>query len=246
MAAWSLAGCAGPLSALDPAGPSARGSAWLFWVMLATAVAIALLVYALLFAAMRRRRAIAAGDPGDARARRWILGGGVAFPLVVLVLLLAATLAVGERQFVRDDGLPVVRATASQWIWRFAEVAADGTVGPQREVLLLRAGQPTIVELASDDVIHGFWVPRLGGKMDAVPGIVNRHLLEADVPGTYDGTCAEYCGTGHDRMRFRVLVVAADADADAVADALRAERARARPAAETGTPRVPPPGEPPR
>jgi cytochrome c oxidase subunit II len=59
-------------------------------------------------------------------------------------------------------------------------------------------------------VIHSFWVPRLAGKMDAVPGKVNRHLLQADEPGLYLGQCAEYCGVGHDFMRFEVIVRAAE------------------------------------
>ncbi|UXN74056.1 hypothetical protein N8D56_01640 [Devosia sp. A8/3-2] len=54
------------------------------------------------------------------------------------------------------------------------------------------------------DVIHSFWVPRLGGKIDAIPGRRNVIRLEADEPGIYWGICAEYCGPGHDTMMFRV------------------------------------------
>lgn len=197
-----LAGCGGSLSALDPAGPAAHASARLFWAMLAGSLVIFALVCAMFLRAMRRGRVGTAVD-----ARRWIIGGGIVLPTVVLALLLGATLAVGEGQFVREPDLPVVRATASRWQWRFNTVDADGRLGPVRDRLLLRAGQPTIVELVSEDVIHGFWVPRLGGKMDAIPGITNRHLVQADAPGVYAGTCAEYCGIGHDRMRFVVEVL---------------------------------------
>src|SRR5688500_7001597 len=54
-------------------------------------------------------------------------------------------------------------------------------------------------------VIHSFWVPRLGGKQDVIPGRTNSMTLEADRPGTYAGQCAEYCGLSHANMRLRVI-----------------------------------------
>jgi cytochrome c oxidase subunit II len=56
----------------------------------------------------------------------------------------------------------------------------------------------------SSDVIHGFWVPRLGGKIDAIPGHVTVVRLLADRPGRFGGLCAEYCGPGHPDMSFVV------------------------------------------
>lgn len=142
-----------------------------------------------------------------------MLGLGIAFPMTVLTILLAATLWVGEGQFVRNDGLPTWRATASQWGWSFAPLRSDGAVGASTDRLVIPAGQPVIIEIVSTDVIHSFWVPRLAGKMDAVPGKPNRHLIEADQPGTYLGLCAEYCGIGHDRMRFEVVATSPRATA---------------------------------
>jgi cytochrome c oxidase subunit 2 len=60
-------------------------------------------------------------------------------------------------------------------------------------------------------VIHSFWVPRLAGKQDVVPGRTNHILLEADEPGLYWGQCAEFCGLQHGEMRFRVAVLEDDA-----------------------------------
>jgi cytochrome c oxidase subunit 2 len=59
----------------------------------------------------------------------------------------------------------------------------------------------------SSDVIHSFWVPQLHGKLDMIPGRVNRFWLEADSAGQYRGECAEYCGTEHARMDFTVVAV---------------------------------------
>jgi cytochrome c oxidase subunit 2 len=61
------------------------------------------------------------------------------------------------------------------------------------------------LDLKSDDVIHSFWVPRLAGKTDHIPGRTNEMWLTADKPGEYAGQCAEFCGLGHAQMRFKVV-----------------------------------------
>lgn len=207
-----LAGCQGPLSTLDPGGPQAQSVFVFTTAMTLVFSAVFVFVIGLFAVALRRgsraarRRGIDANDAAAGRAeRRWMVWLGIVFPMSVLTVLLAATLWIGEGQFARDDSLPTWRATASQWGWQFAPVAADGVVGPAADRLVVPAGEPVIIEIVSTDVIHSFWVPRLAGKMDAVPGKPNRHLIQADTPGTYLGVCAEYCGIGHDRMRFVVV-----------------------------------------
>ena len=59
-------------------------------------------------------------------------------------------------------------------------------------------------------MIHCFWVPQLARKMDAIPGRDNYVWLEADRPGTYQGRCAEFCGTQHAWMNFKVYAHDAD------------------------------------
>lgn len=73
------------------------------------------------------------------------------------------------------------------------------------------AGRPVDIELISRDVIHSFWVPQLHGKVDLVPGMVNRIRIEADRPGLYRGECAEYCGPQHAHM---ILLVKAESQSD--------------------------------
>lgn len=204
-----LVGCGGELSTLDPAGPAAAEIAALFWVMIAVAAVFTFALAALFLLALRKGRHKRSVDSAAPPSRLWTHWLGLAMPISVLAALLAATIIIGERQFVRDENLPVVRAEAAQWGWQFAALNTDGTPGPSVAQLELVAGQPTIIELVSQDVIHSFWVPRLAGKMDVVPGKVNRHLIQADKPGRYAGQCAEYCGVGHDAMRFEVIVRAA-------------------------------------
>src|SRR3546814_14433696 len=61
--------------------------------------------------------------------------------------------------------------------------------------------------LDSPDVIHSFWIPPLGGKMDMIPGRTTRLVLEPAEPGSYRGACAEYCGASHALMAFSVAVM---------------------------------------
>lgn len=194
-----LAGCGGPLSALDPAGPIAREVARLWWVMLAGAGVLTVLVGVLV--------ALAFGAPRATSARRWTHGLGLGLSALVLVPLLATALWVGERILPRDDGAMQIRVHAAQWHWDFTHDGPDGPVHT-RGRLILPAGQPVDLLITSDDVIHSLWLPQLGGKLDAIPGRTNRLRLQADAPGLIQGQCAEFCGLGHAAMRFEALVVA--------------------------------------
>jgi len=62
------------------------------------------------------------------------------------------------------------------------------------------------IAITSADVIHSFWIPRLGGKRDAIPGKTNYIAFRADSTGDYSGQCAEFCGASHGNMRLRVIV----------------------------------------
>ena len=68
-------------------------------------------------------------------------------------------------------------------------------------------GEPVEFLLHSNNVIHSFWIPSLGGKMDMIPGRVNRLALQAMKTGTFRGACAEYCGASHAKMAFEAIVM---------------------------------------
>lgn len=199
-----LSGCAGPLSTLDPAGPSADLVAGLWWIMLTGAGLITLLVFGLIVLAWRRTGHTVSDEAPQEKV--WILGLGIGFTLTVLVALVGYGLWLGERLLTRDDGTFRVTAHARQWGWEFTQPGPDATPITTTGVLYVPAGQPFDIDITSSDVIHSFWVPRLGGKLDAVPGRINRARLSADAPGTYEGLCAEFCGLGHATMRFNVVV----------------------------------------
>jgi heme/copper-type cytochrome/quinol oxidase subunit 2 len=188
---------------VHPAGPAAEAIATLWWVMLAAGCAIFVLVMVLLALAFRRPDGTGGGE------RVWLMGLGLAFPLVVLGALLAYGLVIGERLLPRDGPAVVtVRAEARQWDWRFSYADAPGLV--TGGVLHIPAATPVDVEIVTRDVIHSFWVPRLAGKLDAIPGHVNVLRIEAWEPGEYAGVSAEYSGPGY--LHHRFTVIAHDAD----------------------------------
>lgn len=198
----SLAGCDGALSTVDPAGPAARSIATLWWVMLAGAAAILVLVLALVTLSFRRRAP--GGDDDGPRERTFIVALGIAFPAVVLALLLGYGLGMGERLLPREAADVVrVNAEARRWTWSFTYDDIPGRMS--ESVLHIPAGRPVDVAITTADVIHSFWVPRLAGKLDAIPGRVNRLRIEADAPGTYAGRSAEFSGAGYDDFGFSVV-----------------------------------------
>lgn len=174
--------------------------------MLWGSVALFVLVLGLLALSLLRPRLIARIKP-----MHWIIGGGLIMPVPILLGVLIAALMLGERLLPLPgaDAPMRIEARASQWQWRFAYPEIAGA--EESEILHLPAGQAVDIVVTADDVIHSFWIPRLGGKIDAIPGRVNTIRLEADRPGTYRGICAEYCGEGHETMGF---VVEAHAPSD--------------------------------
>jgi len=123
---------------------------------------------------------------------------------VSITVLLVFGIPIGHRMFpVVTEGADVLRidVTGHQWRW---EVSYPGTGVRLDNELHIPAGQPVHIHLRASDVIHSFWVPRLAGKLDAIPGRTNVLRLEADEPGIYHGQCAEFCGLNHAHMQFTV------------------------------------------
>ena len=201
-----LAGCNGPLSTLDPSGPAGASIATLWWVMLVGAGVLFVLV-------IRRPGWGSSVSPG-----RWIVLGGLVLPAVVLLPLVAYALVTGERLLPLAGGAPPrIEAVGRQWVWTFRYPDHGGV--ETENVLHMPAGIPVDIVVTSRDVIHAFWIPRLAGKIDAVPGHVNRLRIQADQPGRYAGQCNEFCGLGHAGMRFDVIVYRPEDFAAALAQA---------------------------
>ena len=201
--------CSGPNSALDPAGPAAAAIARTWWLMLAGAVAVWALVLVLLWAALSRRVRRQAPE----RGLRMILAGGVVLPTVVLIALLVyGTLTSSAVTGLRDNVDARIEVVGRQWQWEFRHLDGAGVaVASAFDTLVLPRGRMVEFQVRSEDVIHSFWIPRLGGKVDAIPGRVNTLRLRADQASVMGGHCAEFCGLQHAHMEFEVRVVEPEA-----------------------------------
>jgi cytochrome c oxidase subunit II len=205
--------------AFDPQGPVARAMADLWWLMLGLGTAVFVVFMALLIGGLFRRRA-AAGSQQDGQVRpgfdRWLVGAGVVVPLlIILVVLVASTRAMRWVPTSAPADAMVIELVAHQWWWEVHYPEQQVTL---RNELHLPVGRQVNLQLTSADVIHSFWVPELGGKMDALPDGVNTLVLQADQPGEHQSRCAEFCGLEHATMRLRVVAEPPDQFASWIAE----------------------------
>jgi cytochrome c oxidase subunit II len=217
------AACAGPGTTTSAAGPGAHRISLLSVGMFAIAAFVFLVVISFLAYGLFHRRGDAEDDQPtleDHGGTRMVLLGGIAFPIVVLIVLFVITLVALEAQAREDTGTHVftIDVTAHRWWWEF-QYPGQG-IDTANEVHI-PTGQPVLMQVTSDDVIHSFWVPRLQRKVDAVPGRTNDVTLQADADGTYLGECSEYCGLQHAHMRFNVIAESSEAFDTWVADQQR-------------------------
>jgi cytochrome c oxidase subunit II len=192
-----------PPPIVDPAGPYAGPISTLTWALLGMAVLVLLVVLAALWMALFGKEHQQARLGGTAVI--WL--GGIAFPVVVLSILLYYGLSLTSTLSgtVRGDEMRV-RVTGEMWWWRVAYLDDQGQpIIHDANELHIPVGQPVVLELESADVIHSFWVPRLSGKLDMIPGRRNLQLIQADRPGVFGGQCAEYCGGPHALMGMVVV-----------------------------------------
>ncbi|WP_223228125.1 cytochrome c oxidase subunit II [Lutimaribacter pacificus] len=200
LAAPLLTGCGGRHSWLAGAGAEARIIETLFWPFLFGAAVLWLAVMALAIAAFRSRREETRG-----LVRAIIIGGGAIVPGIIVAALLVIGLVTLRALAAMQPGLSV-QVDGEQWWWRVVYDTPAGAVVTANEIRLPR-GETAELLLSSDDVIHAFWAPALGGKMDMIPGRTNRLTLTPLTPGSWGGLCAEYCGGAHAQMRFDVTVM---------------------------------------
>jgi cytochrome c oxidase subunit 2 len=97
---------------------------------------------------------------------------------------------------------PDVIITGHQWWWQ-VEYPASKVVAANE--VHLPVGKHLLLELRSADVIHDWWVPSLGNKMDMIPGQNNFLWVDINKPGNYTGSCSEFCGAQHAWMRITVI-----------------------------------------
>jgi cytochrome c oxidase subunit 2 len=209
------------LSIFDPASPPAESIRSLSVLVFAITgfifvVVEGILIYSIL--RFRRRAAAGGAEPPQVYGSKPIeIAWTTAPALIVFVLVLVTARTLWEVNVPppeprAGDNTLFVTVVGRQWWWEYTYDHYDG-----RELgfttaneLHVPAGEGVprrvFLTLKSADVCHSFWVPRLAGKTDLIPGRINSMWFQVDQPGLYVGQCAEYCGTQHANMLLRVVV----------------------------------------
>lgn len=144
--------------------------------------------------------------PEDEKGNRFFEITWTVLPIILLAVLAVPTIKITYEISASSSATPPnavhIDVTAQQFSWTFEY--QNGVV--KTSELVLPKDRPVVFHLNSDDVIHSFWVPKLGGKKDVIPGKERRLILTPDEVGTYQGKCAEFCGKDHALMRFETIV----------------------------------------
>ena len=213
--AWPTAAFAGNggFAPVEPASPNGDAITTNFWFVTVFALAILVLVEGLLIAfVVRYRRGRRPADADGAQVHgstrleiMWTLAPVVVLFAIAVVVILELPDVEDVPAATASDPNLVVKVTGAQFYWRYeypnGALAVDTLRAPVGRVVELQVSAPDY------DVIHSWWIPALGGKIDAIPGTVNRTWFRAERTGVYKGQCAELCGLEHARMLARVEVL---------------------------------------
>lgn len=209
----ALAGNGG-LAPPAPASPNAGNIRDIYWLILAISVGIFVLVVGALLLFIIRYRS--RGRPREAEGPQvhgatnlelaWTAG-----PVIILAVI-SAFVFWKVSDLGATSGLPASEANAAkeevtidahQYYWEF--VYPNGAISVDK--LRLPFDKPVRLTILSHDVAHSWWVPALGGKLDAIPGRRNHTSFRANKLGTFPGQCAELCGLLHAEMKAQAEVL---------------------------------------
>src|SRR5436309_9610878 len=202
-----LTACSGqfPQSVFEPRSDFSTELAGLFTNIFWWAVGVFVIVETLLLIAIARYRARpGAAEPKPVHGHTALEIGWTLTPslnIVVIAVPMMRTIFATSGQ--APEGALRVVVIGHQWWWEYRYPTLN--ISAYNE-LHLPVATPIQVEMTSADVIHSFWVPRLGGKRDLIQGRTNRIAFRADSTGEYWGQCAECCGASHGNMRLRGFV----------------------------------------
>jgi cytochrome c oxidase subunit II len=201
------------ISVLSPAGVQASLARDLFDAYFVVSLVVLVLVLGALVLALRRPESkdeppFVEPPPDVLRKKRRTVGAATALTVVTLGVLLLMAVATGRALAALGpkDALPI-EVVARRWWWEitYPDAAVPSNAVRTAFELHVPVGRAVEIRLKSPDVIHSFWAPSIGPKIDVIPGKPTAVVLRADREGTFLGMCSEFCGTQHANMRFLVI-----------------------------------------
>jgi cytochrome c oxidase subunit 2 len=227
-----FAGVAGADALTPESGPTqnAADTDTLYKIVFITGLAVLSLVWGVLFYSLFRYRAKRGQEAPQIRGNTplelgWTIAASVIVTAIAIVTFFfvddiknpvasgpsALAEAGGQNAAVNQPPPPggdalEIKVSGQQYFWRYqypnGAVSFHDMVVPRDTTVTL--------EINSNDVAHSWWIPKLGGKFDALRGLTNRTWFKATETGTFEGQCAELCGANHAAMTARVIVVEPD------------------------------------
>ncbi len=203
-------GCASSPTPFAPASMNSGMFVNLAVVLFAIAAIVFVVVEGLLiYASIRFYRHQQEGYPKQIEGNQRIEIAWTIFPAIVLLVVFfvslkpLTTLGYNPPATSPTSNVLHVRVVGHQWFWEFDY--PDLNIITANE-LHIPVNTTVEFEVTSVDVIHSYWVPQLGGKIDAVPNHTNITWVSANQTGEYHGQCSEFCGAQHGNMLFDVYV----------------------------------------
>jgi cytochrome c oxidase subunit 2 len=173
------------------------------WICLAIfAVVAAVLVYSLLKFRVKEGD-LSDGPPVHGHTMLEIFWTAMPFVLVTAIAIVSAIVLAKDSR----AGHNPLRITVTTQQFAYTFTYPNGKT--YADALRLPVGRHVLLTLHSNDVIHSFWVPQMGQKSDAVPGLNNKIVITPDRVGTYPIICTQLCGLGHAYMRNTAIVMSA-------------------------------------
>lgn len=221
---------AGLITPESGGSPNADTISLLYKLTLAIGAVIFLLVEGILvYSLVRFRARRGAAEPAQIRGNTRLEIGWTAAAAMVLVVLAVVTfvflgaiqtpppsgpggLSASAGGAIAQAGEPPARASerpleivvnGQQYLWRYDYPSSVGGISSYYE-MVVPVNTTVKLSITSQDVAHSWWIPKLGGKKDAIPGYVNDTWFKISEPGIYEGQCAELCGENHAAMRATV------------------------------------------
>jgi len=216
-----LAGCAqnAPQDTFAPEGQNARDIDTLSRAVFSIAGVVGLITFSAIGYAVWKFRDRGQPIPEQTHGKPALEIGLTILPALILIGVAIPTVGTIMALSDTDDTECIINVTGQQWWWEFDYPVQDGCGGIDEPIvtsgqMAIPADTNVLIRGTSRDVIHSFWIPKLNGKKDMVPGRVHNLRMQADEPGLYAGQCAEFCGLSHANMRMEVIALD-DADFEA-------------------------------
>jgi cytochrome c oxidase subunit 2 len=192
-----------PSNVFDPHSPLAGATVGLLNVTLIVSGIIFVLVAGLVcYCLVRFRGRPDQSEPRQIAGQKHLEVLWTGLPFLILVYLFVLTVRAMSASDPPKSGKPDVVVVGHQFWW---EARYDNPSVSTANEIHIPSGRKVLFRLETADVIHDFWVPQLGRKIDLIPDHPQYLWLEADRPGKYEGACAEFCGAQHAWMRIRVI-----------------------------------------